>query len=325
MGPVNANSSWRLLARWLFAFAVLAALVSVIVRVGDIEEFRAVLERARPAWLLVALGLQLGTYPCAAAVFHRALAALGDAVSFRSLLALGVARLFIDQAMPAGGIGGALLAIAGLRRRGVSEAHALAALLVAIVSFYAAYVGVTLAALVLLGLRHAISPVFAVLAAILFAVAVAVPAAVVWGRRRLRRPLPEFIENRPSLALLRRALSQAPAGLAGRPSVIAGATVAQIAIFLLDAATLWAMLHAVGQPQEFSIAFVAFVTGSLAGTLSPLPLGIGAFESACIAMLRVLGVGLEPALMATLLLRGFTLWLPMPPGLWLMRRETGAR
>src|SRR4029077_7979535 len=34
-----------------------------------------------------------------------------------------------------------------------------------------------------------------------------------------------------------------------------------------------------------------------------------------------LGVAIEAALAATLLLRGLTFWLPMVPGLWLARRE----
>jgi magnesium-transporting ATPase (P-type) len=50
-------------------------------------------------------------------------------------------------------------------------------------------------------------------------------------------------------------------------------------------------------------------------------LGLGTFEAACVAMLRTLGVPLEAALTATLLLRGFTLWLPVLPGLLLARRE----
>jgi hypothetical protein len=37
-------------------------------------------------------------------------------------------------------------------------------------------------------------------------------------------------------------------------------------------------------------------------------------------MLGVLGVPVEAALAATLLLRGFTLWLPMFPDMWLARR-----
>ncbi len=35
----------------------------------------------------------------------------------------------------------------------------------------------------------------------------------------------------------------------------------------------------------------------------------------------MLGVTLEAAFTATLLLRGFTLWLPMIPGLWLTKSE----
>jgi len=38
----------------------------------------------------------------------------------------------------------------------------------------------------------------------------------------------------------------------------------------------------------------------------------------------VLGVEVEAALAATLLLRGLTFWLPMVPGLWLARREMAA-
>jgi hypothetical protein len=41
-------------------------------------------------------------------------------------------------------------------------------------------------------------------------------------------------------------------------------------------------------------------------------------------MLRSHGVPIEAALAATLLLRGFTFWLPMLPGLWIARREMRA-
>ena len=62
----------------------------------------------------------------------------------------------------------------------------------------------------------------------------------------------------------------------------------------------------------------------MVATLSPIPLGLGTFETSCVGMLHLLGVPLEAALAATLLLRGFTVWLPMPPGLWLARRALRA-
>ena len=58
----------------------------------------------------------------------------------------------------------------------------------------------------------------------------------------------------------------------------------------------------------------------MAATLGPIPLGLGTFEAACGGMLSLLGVAIETALAATLLLRGFTFWLPILPGLWLARR-----
>ena len=63
---------------------------------------------------------------------------------------------------------------------------------------------------------------------------------------------------------------------------------------------------------------------SMAATLGPIPLGLGTFEAACVGMLSLLGVAIEAALAATLLLRGLTFWLPMVPGLWLAKREIAA-
>ncbi|MDN7151711.1 lysylphosphatidylglycerol synthase domain-containing protein [Paraburkholderia sp. WS6] len=52
-----------------------------------------------------------------------------------------------------------------------------------------------------------------------------------------------------------------------------------------------------------------------------MPVGLGTFEAASVAMLSLLGVSVEAARAGTLLLRGLTFWLPMLPGIWLARRE----
>jgi hypothetical protein len=49
---------------------------------------------------------------------------------------LGLAKLFADQAVPAAGIGGTLLVIRGLARRGISSGLAMAVLRVGLVSFW---------------------------------------------------------------------------------------------------------------------------------------------------------------------------------------------
>jgi uncharacterized membrane protein YbhN (UPF0104 family) len=60
------------------------------------------------------------------------------------------------------------------------------------------------------------------------------------------------------------------------------------------------------------------MAASMVATLGPVPLGLGSFEAGSTASLVLLGVPLEAALAATLLLRGFTLWLPLSIGLALM-------
>jgi hypothetical protein len=48
---------------------------------------------------------------------------------------------------------------------------------------------------------------------------------------------------------------------------------------------------------------------------------LGTFEAACVGLLFLLGVAIETALAATLLLRGLTCWVPMMPGGWFARLE----
>jgi uncharacterized protein (TIRG00374 family) len=100
-------------------------------------------------------------------------------------------------------------------------------------------------------------------------------------------------------------------------------TLLQLSIFLLDSVTLWLSFQALGHAPPFWNCFVAFVVASAAATIGPIPLGLGTFEAACVAILHLLGVPLSRGLAATLLLRLLTFWLPMIPGVLLTRREFG--
>jgi uncharacterized protein (TIRG00374 family) len=125
----------------------------------------------------------------------------------------------------------------------------------------------------------------------------------------------------PGTAHLLRAIAESPTDLLLDP-VLLGETVAlEFAIFALDALTLWLMFRALGNDPAIWIVFVSFIMASMAATLGPIPLGLGTFEAGCVGMLSFLGMAIETALAATILLRGLTFWLPMVPGLWLARLE----
>ena len=69
------------------------------------------------------------------------------------------------------------------------------------------------------------------------------------------------------------------------------------------------------------VAFAGFTIGAIVAMIAPSPLGLGTFEAGTTGMLTLLGMPLEAALSATLLLRGLTFWLPMVPGILIARRE----
>lgn len=88
-----------------------------------------------------------------------------------------------------------------------------------------------------------------------------------------------------------------------------------------DTASLWCILEGIGRGLAFRLVFSSFITASMVASLSPIPLGLGSFEATCVLMLRSAGASVEEALAATILFRGVTVWLPMLPGISLIRSE----
>ncbi|HEY6400541.1 MAG TPA: lysylphosphatidylglycerol synthase transmembrane domain-containing protein [Blastocatellia bacterium] len=320
--PRAPTASWPLrIGPWLIGALILSGVILVIVSRGEIEDFAQLLHRAAPVWLLVGALFQAATYFSAAAVWYLTLRKAGARYSMRTLVPLGVAKLFSEQALPSGGISGTAFFIAALTRRGIPSEISLAALLVSLISYYAAYLLAAALSLTLLRFYHAVSAWIVAVTILFCLVAVAIPVGTLWLHSRSQRPLPAWLTRIPGVNRLLDLLGDAPGYLLRDGTLIFKTTLFQASIFLLDGATLWAMLQAVGQNVSFLAAFPSFIIASMVATFGLVPLGLGTFEAACVALLRKLGVPLEAALTATLLLRGFTLWLPMLPGMLLARRE----
>ncbi|MEA3366031.1 MAG: lysylphosphatidylglycerol synthase domain-containing protein, partial [Candidatus Hydrogenedentes bacterium] len=96
---------------WLFGLLVLAAVILVVLRLGELKRFVELAQQLQWTWIALALVLQGLTYVCATAVWHAALASAGAPHPLRSLVPLGVAKLFTDQTLPSGGISGTVLVV----------------------------------------------------------------------------------------------------------------------------------------------------------------------------------------------------------------------
>jgi hypothetical protein len=195
------------------------------------------------------------------------------------------------------------------------------ALLVGLVSYFAAYLASALTGFGILWFHHRANVALFLVVAIFVAIVVAIPSGVLWMKQWGHRLPGSWIRRLPGTAHLLRAIAESPTDLLLDP-VLLGETVAlEFAIFALDALTLWLMFRALGNDPAIWIVFVSFIMASMAATLGPIPLGLGTFEAGCVGMLSFLGMAIETALAATILLRGLTFWLPMVPGLWLARLE----
>jgi uncharacterized protein (TIRG00374 family) len=148
-----------------------------------------------------------------------------------------------------------------------------------------------------------------------------VPALALWLHRKGAKAIPPWLRRIRTVCELFEMIKEAPTRLVRNLRLIAELTALNGAVFALDGLTMKLCLLALGLHVHFSIAFSAFIMASIVVTLGPIPMGLGSFEAVSIGMLRAMGVPFEAALSATLLFRGYTLWVPLIPGMFAARRQ----
>jgi glycosyltransferase 2 family protein len=314
-------STWR---GWLLAALLVGGVVVAALHWADVKQFGKLVEEAKPIWLLAAAGLQLATYVGLAAQWWVALKRGCSEESPASLLRLTFAKHFADQVVPTAGMSGNVLLVDRLVNLGVPRNIAVAALLLEILAYYFSYAAGALWLLVVLWWKSRMSPLLAGAVLAFLVVAAAIPSAVLWLHRRGQGRIPRWIARWGKARHFFELVGEAPRDLVRDPWLILVVTGLNLAVFVADALTMQCCLLALGVHAPLSAGYVAFMLASIAVILGPVPMGLGSFEAVSIAMLRLFGVPFEAALSATLLFRGFTLWLPLVPGGILLRHEMKA-
>jgi Mg2+-importing ATPase len=308
---------------WLLGLATLVIVVVIALHASSAREFVRLAERAELSWLGFAVVLQAGTYWGQAEVFKTVARGVRLKLPVSSVYRLGFTKLFIDQALPSAGISGTIVLAKGLEERGVPRGLVAAAVIVDLVSYYAAYVLSVVAALVIVAVRQQASFVIVLtgLAFALFALAFSALALLLSGRRmrashftrsRYLETVLEFIEG-------------ADAQVTRKPRLLLEAGFFQLLIVLFDAATVWVLIRSLGDRAPVDGVFASFMISSLLRTIGILPGGLGTFEATSVQTLNLVGVGVPVALSATLLFRGLSFWLPLLPGLWFSRSAVSWR
>ena len=309
----------RLWLTWLLGAAVLAAVVTVALHLTEVRSFAQQLARLEPAWLLLAVLLQALTY-LAQGQLYRLVARAGQAsLSLWQGARLGLMKLFIDQALPSYGLSGTLAATAAFERYGIRRPVVMACLAISLTAYLLAYV-VSLGAALAITVAEGHATRLLLLAGGLFVLGTlgaGLTVALLAGH-----PLPTRLSRLPGGAWLRRALSvlaQADPHLVRTPRLLLTATGLDLGIAVLDASTLWVLILALGESPSWASVFAGFMLANVLRSVGVTPGGLGIFEAALITTLSWAGIALPVALSATLLFRGLSFWLPMLPGLVLVR------
>lgn len=311
-------ANWR---SWLLAVLLIAGVVVAVVHWGDVKKFAALVAHSKPLWLLAGVLVQLLTYVALAIEWKLVVRAGKCRAPFGKLLGLTVSKHFADQMVPTAGMSGNVVVVDQLQAIGASRAVALATLIMTIIAYYASYGAASLIALLLLWIHGETSWVVLGLVAASLGLSAAVPALALWLQRKGAKAIPPWLRRVRTVCELFEMIKEAPTSLVRDFGLIGELTALNGAVFMLDGLTMQICLFALGVNVPFGIAFGAFIMASIVVTLGPIPMGLGSFEAVSIGMLRAMGVPFEAALSATLLFRGYTLWVPLIPGMFAARRQ----
>ncbi|MEA2440718.1 MAG: putative heme transporter [Thermoleophilaceae bacterium] len=247
------------------------------------------LSEAEPAWLVLAVVLELVACTGYVALFHAVFARPPIPMRARRSAQIALAELGGFAVVPAG-VGGPAARIWGLRRAGMSwrmlGVRTIAHAPIFNVPYITAALVLGIGVLVGAGPGHApvavaLAPVGVVLAALL--VFGAITAAV--RLRRLDRPTGWRHTLREVLRLVPEGIREVP-GLLRNPRAMLGA----IGFWVGDCAVLWAAFHAVGSVPPLGVIALGYMLGQLGNAL-PLPGGVGGVEPVMLGVLTASGVG----------------------------------
>jgi uncharacterized protein (TIRG00374 family) len=311
----------------VFLAASIAALYFLLPQLAGLDDTWKRIERGRPPWLISGLFLTCGMFAGYVAMFRGIFANAserGVVIDWRASYEITMAGFAASRVFAAGGAGGLVLMAWALRRAGMAKRTVADKTISFLVLTYFPYaVAVVVCGFGLhFGLFEGNDPfsltfVPAVVALVLMALTLAI--AVV--PTDLQRRVDPAKAGGGRLGRLLRQLAQAPAATsAGIRDAIAHlrskdpALLGAIAYWAFQIAVVWAAFHAFGDAPPLAVLVQGFFVGML-GNLLPIPGGVGGVEGGMIGAYAAFGVDSGLAVVAVLVYRAFTFWLPLIPGL----------
>jgi uncharacterized protein (TIRG00374 family) len=310
------------------AFYVLSLIMFAIAlrHFGQPEVMVKLLNEMNPAWLMLAVGAQLMTYVLNASILMTLLHQEQRSAHFFDFLKLSVVILFVNQALPSGGISGNGYLFGQLLRRKIAARSAFATLVLESICYYIAFL--MLLAIFFIwysGQVEVPAPAirYTVLAGFIFfillgflLVLVSDKHTVAWLLNKLSRfqRIRRYIVSRGLLSLQEGQGSGWKWLFKDKRAIIA-AVILQLAILFCDLLTVLAIMRGFHCNLTVGLIMLGLLLTLVIGSLPVSPGALIAYESAMTYFYTLLGLPLHTALTVTLLFRLFSFWLPIPLGL----------
>jgi uncharacterized protein (TIRG00374 family) len=327
--PEDEEHGLEINRRNLFGLGVflalsLAALYFLLPQLAGLEDTWHRIENGSPYWMFLALLFGVGMFAGYVAMFRGIFLNAGHGrIDWKASYQITMAGLAASRIFAAGGAGGLVLTAWALRRAGMGKRLVADKTLTFLILTYFPY----MAALIVcgLGLRLGIfngeapfglTVVPAVIAVILTAIGVSTALVPTDLQRRLEG----FAHRGGRIARLAQRLANLPAAASSGMRDAIGhvrhpdpALAGAVLFWTFQVAVLWASFRAFGEAPPLAVLTQAFFVGMF-GNLLPMPGGVGGVEGGMIAALAGFGVDAGQAVVAVLLFRAVTFWLPMIPG-----------
>jgi uncharacterized protein (TIRG00374 family) len=308
-----------------FLILAIAALYVLLPQLAGLRNTWHRVENGSPYWMLLGLLFTVGMFGGYVTMFRGVfLRADGRGrIDWKAAYEITMAGLAASRIFAAGGAGGLVLQAWALRRAGMPRRRVADATLSFLILTYVPYVvAVIVCGFGLrIGLFHGSAPfTLTLVPAIIGVIALGLGLAVALVPTDLRRRVESIRCGEGRARRLVERLASAPASAsAGMRDAIdhvrSGdpALLGAIAFWGFQILVLWAAFHAFGEPPPWAVLIQAFFIGML-GNLLPLPGGVGGVEGGMIGAFAAFGVDSGLAVVAVLVYRALTFWLPLVPG-----------
>ena len=313
-----------LLGLGAFLLLSIAALYFLLPQIAGFRDTWHRIENGSPWWIFVALLFGCGMFGGYVAMFRGIFLRAGATrIDWKASYQITMAGLAASRIFAAGGAGGLVLTAWALRRSGMRKRLVADKTLTFLILTYLPY----MAALIIcgLGLRVGIfngSAPFGltVVPAAIAVIVTALGVATALVPTDLQHRLEGFAHRRGRIGRLAQRLANLPAAAsAGMRDALTHlrhpdpALAGAIVFWACQVAVLWASFRAFGIAPPLAVLTQAFFVGMF-GNLLPMPGGVGGVEGGMIAALAAFDVDAGQAVVAVLLFRAVTFWLPLIPG-----------